>query len=439
MIENYLEKTFYIDKDQEITLDLLKEFIDKHGILKNRYAELYNMYTGFHNILYLEKKPDFKPDNRLVFNYAKYIVDTFNGFFIGIPVKITHSDERVSEVLNFFDAYNNTEDMTAEISKLCSIYGHAYELLYLDENTQVGACLIDPMECFLIRDNSITEDTLYGIRYQMVDDKISGSISDSNSIKYFESNDEGKLIFISEEPNYFGRVPIVEYVENEERQGAFESVETLINAYNKAMSEKANDVDYFADSYMKILGARLDKENLQEIKANRIINLAGGQADKVEVAFMEKPNADETQEHLINRLERQIFALSMVANITDENFGTSSGIALKYKLLSMSNLAITKERKFQRGFSERYRILAGVPTSKINQDDIAGIEYKFTRNTPSNILEETQIGLNLKSLVSDETILNNLSVVQDVKSEMERLEEENKPMVTYDDKRLEDE
>ena len=71
MIENYLEKTFYIDKDQEITLDLLKEFIDKHGILKNRYNELYNMYTGFHNILYLEKKPDFKPDNRLVFNYAK--------------------------------------------------------------------------------------------------------------------------------------------------------------------------------------------------------------------------------------------------------------------------------------------------------------------------------------------------------------------------------
>ena len=105
----------------------------------------------------------------------------------------------------------------------------------------------------------------------------------------------------------------------------------------------------------------------------------------------------------------------------------------------MSNLAITKERKFQRGFSERYRILAGVPTSKINQDDIAGIEYTFTRNTPSNILEEAQIGLNLKSLVSDETILNNLSVVQDVKSEMERLEEESKPMVTYDDKRLEDE
>ena len=30
---------------------------------------------------------------------------------------------------------------------------------------------------------------------------------------------------------------------------------TMINAYNKALSEKANDVDYFADAYLKVLGA----------------------------------------------------------------------------------------------------------------------------------------------------------------------------------------
>lgn len=33
-----------------------------------------------------------------------------------------------------------------------------------------------------------------------------------------------------------------------------------INAYNKALSEKANDVDYFADAYLKILGERIDDE-----------------------------------------------------------------------------------------------------------------------------------------------------------------------------------
>ena len=154
---------------------------------------------------------------------------------------------------------------------------------------------------------------------------------------------------------------------------------------------------------------------------------------------MNKPNADETQENLINRLEKQIFALSMVANINDENFGTSSGIALKYKLLSMSNLAITKERKFQKSLYTRYRIISNVANSKIKQDDLKDIEFKFTRNVPSNILEESQIGLNLKNLVSEETMLNNLSIISDVKAELEKMKEESQPAITYDDMRNEDE
>lgn len=34
----------------------------------------------------------------------------------------------------------------------------------------------------------------------------------------------------------------------------------------------------------------------------------------------------------------------MVANISDESFGTASGIALRYRLQAMDNLAKTKER-----------------------------------------------------------------------------------------------
>ena len=149
--------------------------------------------------------------------------------------------------------------------------------------------------------------------------------------------------------------------------------------------------------------------------------------------------SDVYKRQLINRLEKQIFALSMVANINDENFGTSSGIALKYKLLSMSNLAITKERKFQKSLYTRYRIMSNVANSKIKQDDLKDIEFKFTRNVPSNILEESQIGLNLKNLVSEETMLNNLSIIPDVKAELEKMKEESQPVITYDDMRNEDE
>lgn len=423
-MQEYFDKKFHIDKDVELNLEMLLDYINDHRLLCNRYQELYNMYTGMHSILSQEVKAEFKPDNRLVFNYAKYIVDTFNGFFIGIPIKVTHSDEKVSDVINMFRAYNSIDDVNSEISKMCSIYGHSFELLFLDENAMVNSTAVDPRQCFVIRDNSITEDIIYAVRYQVVDKKITGSISDDFYIRYFESNDEGRLYFTEEEVNYFGIVPVIEYIENEERQGAFENVETLIDAYNKAMSEKANDVDYFADAYMKILGAKLRKEDLEQIKNNRIINLSGTNTEHLVVEFMEKPNADTTQENFINRLEKQIFALSMVANITDENFGTSSGIALKYKLLSMSNLAITKERKFQKSLYRRYRVMGSVPNINLSEEELTGIEFTFTRNVPQNTLEEANIARGLRGIVSNETLLENLSIIPDAKSEVERLQKE---------------
>ena len=50
--------------------------------------------------------------------------------------------------------------------------------------------------------------------------------------------------------HYFGRVPVIEYLANEERQGDFESVLTLIDAYNTAVSDSINDIEYWNDAYL---------------------------------------------------------------------------------------------------------------------------------------------------------------------------------------------
>lgn len=428
----YYEKAFYIEPDEEMTGEKLCGYIAKHRALVNRYNELKNLYVGDQCILYLPPKPTAKPDNRLVANFSRYIVDTFNGYFMGIPVKTVSGNQAVSDYIQFIERYNNIDDLNADLSKKCDIYGHAFELLYLDEMAQVGITQIAPSECILVRSTSIRETPLYGIRYTVTSGgRTVGTISDASVIRYFEI--EGTDVTVTgEKPNYFGAVPIIEYVENEERIGAFEWVEYLINAYNKAISEKANDVDYFADAYMKILGAKLDESVLSQIRDYRIINLekTGGDGQLV-VDFMQKPNADATQEHLLERIEKLIFNLSMVPNINDEKFGTASGIALQYKLQSMSNLAKTKERKFVRGFNERYSLITGLPNSKIRSDDLVGIDYKFTRNIPANVRDEAETARSLQGIVSDETILENLSIVGDVKKELERIKDEEQltPMI----------
>lgn len=348
-----------------------------------------------------------------------------NGFFMGHPIKIAADEDSIGKFVEFLDQYNDQDDNNAELSKICSIYGKGYEMYYVDDVANIGITYLTPMDAFMIYDDSVLCRPRNFVRlYLDADNVLHGSVSDESKVRYFTQ--KGRLVWEEEEKIHgFDGVPATEYVENEEQLGIFEPVLTMINAYNKAISEKANDVDYFADAYMKVLGAYVDDESAKKIRDNRIVNFPQGMQDTLpEVEFMSKPDGDATQEHLIDRLERLIFQISMVANISDVNFGQASGIALKYKLQAMSNLEKTKERKFTSGMNRRYKLIFSNPVSGMKKDDWVKLHYRFTPNFPANVLEETQIAQNLDGIVSQETLLSVLSVVDNAQTEIQKIEQE---------------
>ena len=95
---------FILPAGTEITLELLAEFVDRHKkMVSKRYKPLQDAYTSDYEILHRKKKPDYKPDNRIVANFAKYIVDTMNGFFLGNPIRITSEDKSLLEYVEFLN------------------------------------------------------------------------------------------------------------------------------------------------------------------------------------------------------------------------------------------------------------------------------------------------------------------------------------------------
>lgn len=421
---------FRLPKGTEMTIEILDYFLGKHRQeVTKRYKPLHDAYISDHEILHQDKKPSHKPDNRIVVNFPKYIVDTMLGFFIGNPIKTVADDEAVSAEVEYLDQYNNQDDNNAELAKMCSKFGNGFEMYYTDEEAERCITYLSPMDAFMIYDDSIIEREMFFVRvYTDWEGNVYGSISNDYGVRHFQVTGGTRWLDDDWQPHHFEGVPATEYVENEERQSIFEPVLTMVNAYNKAISEKANDVDYFADAYLKILGAMVDEEGAKHIRDNRIINFYGDEdASKVVAEFMSKPSADGTQENLLERLERLIFAISMVANISDENFGSATGVALKYKLQAMSNLAKTKERKFVSGMNRRYKILFSHPLSKVPKDAWVQLHYKFTPNIPANLLEEAQTAAQMEGIVSHETQLKILSIVDNVQEELDKIEEENKP------------
>lgn len=416
---------FRIPADTPMTAELLGEYIGKHKTeVAQRYQKLKDAYENRYDIYRMPKKADWKPDNRISVNFARYIVDTLTGFFIGIPVKTASEDSAVADYLELLDQYNDMDNVNSELSKICSIYGSGYEMYYTDADSQVCIAYLDPTEAFMIYDESILERPLYFVRYYRDWENVErGSWSDGTVVQHFVNR--GAYQWDGEpEPHYFDGVPATEFVENDERAGVFEGVLPMINAYNKAISEKANDVDYFADAYLKVLGAALDDSTKTDLRVNRIINLVGEDADKVVVEFLQKPDGDATQEHLIDRLERLIFQVSMVANISEEDFGTASGVALRYRLQGMSNMARVKERKFASGMNRRYRLIFSNPVTRLPENSWVSVTSHFTMNYPANIADEANTARNLEGVVSKETQLKVLSVVDSVPAELERMEKE---------------
>lgn len=330
------------------------------------------------------------------------------------------------------------EDEESELAKMACIYGRAFELLYQDEVTQTNVVYNSPENMFMVYDDSIKEEPLFAVRYGFdEDDNIKGEIY--TLLETIEiSGKVSELSFGERTYNPYPELPVVEFYFNEERMSIFESVISLVNSFNKAISEKANDVDYFSDQYLAFLGAEVDEEDLKNIRSNRVINYYGRENEKgnIDVRFLEKPDSDSQTENLLDRLTKLIFQITMVANISDESFGSSSGVALAYKLQAMSNLALSFQRKFQSSLNKRYKLFCSLTTNEAGKDSWKDIEYSFTRNEPKDIKEQAETATLLMGVTSEETALSVLSVVPDVKTEIERINKEKADNPLFDQDKI---
>ena len=413
--------------DKPITLTLAEEYIRQHEERFPRYIYLENLYKGFHDVYKQPEKPDWKPDNRLAVNFPRYITDTFLGFGYGVPIKKSHPDDTIAQAINDFERENEITDHEYELARKCCIYGHAFEYLYQDEEAKTKMTICTPMELFVVYDDTVKNRALFAVRYGYHSTETEqpgqryGEILTREEIIPFEGSTAGEPM-----ENPYGRLPCVEWMLNEDRMGLYEGISGLVEAYNHTLGEKANDVDAFAEAYLAVLGAELDEDGIYKIRDNRVINLYGtDDAKDILVQFLQKPTADGTQENLLNRLETLIYQTSMVANISDESFGSAaSGVALAYKLQAMSNLALTFDRKIEKSLRKRYKLFCSLSTNVPDRDAWRDVDIRTTRNLPKNVAEEAQTAAQLEGIVSKETQLSVLSIVPDVKKELERMEQE---------------
>lgn len=410
-----------------ITLDLVKDYIQLHEQRLRRYQYLENLYEGFHDILYLPEKERWKPDWRLAVNFPRYLVTTFAGYGYGKGIKISHPNEVVNEQLQTWQADQEMDAHNSRMVKYCSIYGHAFSYFYQDENAKTCISAEKPDGLFVVYDDTKKRRALFAVRYGRHSTgqrkgKLYGEILTREEIIPFE-NDRLQEAYL----NPYGYIPVVEWMLNDERMGLFEGITTLTESYNSALSNSSNDISYFADQILLALGAELDKDTMDHMRDKRILNLYSDDpeaAKSLVVQYLQKASDNGTSRELLDRLERLIYQISMVANISDDTFSNTSGVALSYKLWSTSNVSADFNTLIKKSIQKEIKIWSSLGTNTGNELAYQDIDIVFNQNVPRNVLEETQTAAQASGIVSHETQLKLLSYVDDAQKEMERIAQE---------------
>lgn len=415
---------YLIEKDEELSYQkvtsIIQKFQTKDALKLNQY---YNYFKGKQDILRKTVTDASKPCNRIVTNYCFNVVNNYCGYLTGIDITYT-SDEDITDIQDILN-YNDVSSTDSLLLRNALIYGVAFEIAYVDEEGQQRFRVLDSRECIPVYYNNLNNDLACVIRFYRIDDidtqKYYIEVYEADRTRRFNTDTSFSTFgLISEEPNYFKQVPITVFPLNEEQESIFDKIITLQDAYNTLLSAEVDDFSAFCDAYLVLKNLDADAETIQTMKENRVLILP----EEGEASYLTKSISDTQIENMLSNINDTIHKIANSPDFSQESYGTSSGIALKYRLLGFENTASAIEKNMTKAIQRRIELICSILTLK--GDDVwRDVQILFTRNIPTDMSDLMNTISNLRGLVSDKTLVSQIPFVQDIDAEMDSIAEQN--------------
>lgn len=418
---------FYVNKDQELTVELLQKMIQRfHTNVEPQLHRYKNYYDGLQNILNKKYTDGTKPCNHTVINYCKNIVDSYCGY-LATPGYISYSsNEDIEEIMDIL-RYNDYQAEDSDFLLDALIYGTAAELMYLDSDGHTRFRLINPLSCFGVYDDSLTGDLLYFVRmYKASDwddtDLHYVDVYGNSSVKHYTMHGEsGYLQFRGEEQHYFSQCPANIFHLPDEKS-IFDCVMSLQDSANEIVSAEIDDYNAFCDAYLVLLGCDAEKDDIVKMKEDRVLILPEGAT----ATWLTKNANDAQVENILKRIHDSIYRISSCVDFSSESFtgGVTSGVAIRFKLSGMETRGGKIEASMKKALQRRVEIICGIASLKLGEAVFRDINIDFKRNVPEDLSATINLINSLKGSVSDATLLSQLPFVDDVNGELEKLQEQ---------------
>jgi SPP1 family phage portal protein len=221
-----------------------------------------------------------------------------------------------------------------------------------------------------------------------------------------------------------GEVPFFAFDNNNIHTDDLKNIKPLIDVYCKVFSGFVNDLEDIQEVIFVLTnygGADLT-EFLSDLKYYKTIKVENdGDGDNSGVSTLTIDLPVEAREKLLTITRKCIFEQGMGIDPDPQNFGNSSGVALKflYSLLELKSGLM--ETEFKPSFGRFIRCVCRVLNITIKDDAVV---QTWIRTMVQNDQEMAQIAQQSSGIISNETIVRNHPWVENVQDELDKLAEE---------------
>ena len=403
----------------ENLLDVLQKAFKVHTLNRSDIDYLYNYYKGKQPIL--ERTKEFRKDicNVVVENHANEIVSFKTGYLMSNAIQYVSRDSDVRNV-DAVDALNKYMQAASKAScdrvlaEWFAICGVAYRIVLKRDDAEGGdvnpimAYNLDPRNTFVVYSSGIGHEPMLGVSYIQHGD---GSLilSCYTKTEYFKVgypatvglNGVGAIQERTE--HILGDIPIIEYLQNPARLGAFETVLTQLDALNIISSNRLDGVEQFIQSILVTKGIDLIDDSGEKIDLYAQLREMLGlnlPADGDAKYLTQELNQTQTQT-LVDYLYQSVLVACGMPNRNGGSSTSDTGTAVTMRDGWADAEARAKDTEQMFEPSERrflgivLRILDATRHITLSNDDIAIV---FTRRNYENMQNKGQVFATLRAI-----------------------------------------
>lgn len=376
-----------------------------------------------------------RPNYSINVNMAKYIIDVATGYAFGNPIKYTTDEENAKDILDRIQYVHkncNVAELDFQQGGDMATYGVSYQLVMAVGEGAIEDRIIfkhlNPLQTFYVVDNTILETPVCGVYFYSYKenniDKTKIYVYDKDFLTIFVEKG-GVITQESQEFHNMGYIPIIQCLNNDDAFSDIQCVTDLLDSLSLAVSNNTDNLQSIANAILAISGGTLNEEQIDQINEFKVANLPVGAVMQWVIKNVD-PTAEQQQ---VDNLLNFIFQISQVPDLTDDAFGgNQSGVAMQYKLWGLDQLWVTKTTKYKKAIVQRLKILMHLLQYQFKNtvQMLDEINITFDKNLPKDNSAEYTMVQALKDVVSKRTLLENISIVDDIEAEIEALDEEAK-------------